>query len=206
MAFTEKKIAAEFNLPSSFQHISASPYHSNLLGILQKIITIGMTPHMEALMSKTQSWCVFQRNSVLNYNPKAKNYLPEGLFSGLSARQFVYTEWSEGTVDLIKTGNLLQRCGFKWNCFGLKNNNNKRIPLPFTMHLNLLLFTWGLPHRCYNSLFTDRPKEQDKTWRNHLDLTPQWGNHDIQCMFPVLSYRKIRFWSEKMQVVSQIAC
>lgn len=75
MAFLEKKIAAEFNLPSSFQHISASPYHSNLLGILQKIITIGITPHngsINALFNKagvsskgTVCWIIIPKQRII---------------------------------------------------------------------------------------------------------------------------------------------
>lgn len=39
-------------------------------------------------------------NKELNYDPGAKNCLPQCLFSGLSAGHFVYTEWSQCTVVL----------------------------------------------------------------------------------------------------------
>lgn len=59
-----KQIPAELNLPSSLQHISASPSHYNLLRVLRTIITIGMTPHkgrITALFNKA-GVTIFQRN------------------------------------------------------------------------------------------------------------------------------------------------
>lgn len=63
-------------------------------------------------------WMASKRtNSELNDDPEAKHCFAECLFAGLSAGQFVCTEWSQCTVVLISAAALLQWCGFEWNCF-----------------------------------------------------------------------------------------
>lgn len=179
-----KQIPAELNLPSSLQHISASPSHYNLLRVLQNIITIGMTPHkgrITALFNKA-GVTVFQRNKqwaelwswskelftrVLVFRFKCRTIWPHRV---VSRHSWSHQDWHPSPMIRLWMELLwIKKCHFYSLCIWI---------------------SWcskSLPHKWSNSLFTDKSKEWDKTWRKCLDLTPQWGNPEIWWLFTISS-------------------
>lgn len=133
-----KQIPAELNLPSSLQHISASPSHYNLLRVLQNIITIGMTPHkgrITALFNKA-GVTVFQRNKqwaelwswskelftrALVFRFKCRTIW---LHRVVSRHSWSHQDWHPSPMILAVNGIAL----------------DKKMSLLFTVHLNLMMF------------------------------------------------------------------